>query len=158
VLDVLKLTVVFFYRYVKQILLEVARTKNNSPLPLIKPHCGLRLPPDRYCLSSCNYKLRSNKKVCSCNSVCCSVFAGVICGKYKFLLPVAGLRCVALMLHIHGSWIQITATWLAILMEVIHGFSQPVQKNTTIVLEIRTWLRPVYYWPVIIWHSIIWDI
>ncbi|XP_069701809.1 transcription initiation factor TFIID subunit 9 [Periplaneta americana] len=46
----------------RDILLEVARTKNNSPLPFIKPHCGLRLPPDRYCLSSCNYKLRSNKK------------------------------------------------------------------------------------------------
>ncbi|XP_021939135.1 transcription initiation factor TFIID subunit 9 [Zootermopsis nevadensis] len=46
----------------RDILLEVARTKNNSPLPLIKPHCGLRLPPDRYCLSSCNYRLRSNKK------------------------------------------------------------------------------------------------
>lgn len=29
------------------------------PLPPIKPHCGLRLPPDRYCLSACNYKLRA---------------------------------------------------------------------------------------------------
>lgn len=29
------------------------------PLPAIKPHCGLRLPPDRYCLSACNYKLRA---------------------------------------------------------------------------------------------------
>ncbi|PNF14588.1 Transcription initiation factor TFIID subunit 9 [Cryptotermes secundus] len=46
----------------RDILLEVARTKNNSPLPLIKPHCGLRLPPDRYCLSSCNYRLKNNKK------------------------------------------------------------------------------------------------
>ncbi|PSN31917.1 Transcription initiation factor TFIID subunit 9 [Blattella germanica] len=46
----------------RDILLEVARTKNNTQLPFIKPHCGLRLPPDRYCLSSCNYKLRNNKK------------------------------------------------------------------------------------------------
>ncbi|KAJ9587131.1 hypothetical protein L9F63_028297 [Diploptera punctata] len=46
----------------RDILLEVARSKNNTPLPLIKPHCGLRLPPDRYCLSSCNFKLRCNKK------------------------------------------------------------------------------------------------
>ncbi|KAJ9586977.1 hypothetical protein L9F63_019429, partial [Diploptera punctata] len=36
--------------------------RTNTPLPLIKPHCGLRLPPDRYCLSSCNFKLRCNKK------------------------------------------------------------------------------------------------
>lgn len=31
----------------REVLLELARTKNVSPLPLIKPHCGLRLPPDR---------------------------------------------------------------------------------------------------------------
>lgn len=41
----------------REVLLDVARSKNITPLPLIKPHCGLRLPPDRYCLSSCNYKL-----------------------------------------------------------------------------------------------------
>ncbi|CAH1399211.1 unnamed protein product [Nezara viridula] len=44
----------------RDLLLEVARTKNNIPLPLVKPHCGIRLPPDRYCFSSCNYKLKSN--------------------------------------------------------------------------------------------------
>lgn len=43
----------------RDVLLELARAKNNTPLPLIKPHCGLRLPPDRYCLSACNYKLRA---------------------------------------------------------------------------------------------------
>ncbi|XP_071455318.1 transcription initiation factor TFIID subunit 9 [Hetaerina americana] len=46
----------------RDILLEVARTKNNVPLPMIKPHCGIRLPPDRYSLNSCNYKLRNYKK------------------------------------------------------------------------------------------------
>lgn len=30
-----------------------------AALPLIKPHCGLRLPPDRHCLLSANYKLRA---------------------------------------------------------------------------------------------------
>ncbi|KAK5642772.1 hypothetical protein RI129_008939 [Pyrocoelia pectoralis] len=44
----------------REVLLECARNKNNTPLPLIKPHCGLRLPPDRHCLSSCNYVLKSN--------------------------------------------------------------------------------------------------
>ncbi|XP_054262746.1 transcription initiation factor TFIID subunit 9 [Macrosteles quadrilineatus] len=43
----------------RDILLEIARMKNNSPLPLVKPHCGIRLPPDRYCLNSCNYRLKS---------------------------------------------------------------------------------------------------
>ncbi|XP_058057986.1 transcription initiation factor TFIID subunit 9 [Anopheles bellator] len=43
----------------RDILLEIARNRNATPLPLIKTHCGLRLPPDRYCLSACNYKLRA---------------------------------------------------------------------------------------------------
>ncbi|KAE8749260.1 hypothetical protein FOCC_FOCC003967 [Frankliniella occidentalis] len=46
----------------REILLEVARLKNSQPLPVVKPSCGIRLPPDRYCLSSVNYKLRNNKK------------------------------------------------------------------------------------------------
>lgn len=37
----------------------MARGRNIAPLPLIKPHCGLRLPPDRYCLVAANYKLRA---------------------------------------------------------------------------------------------------
>lgn len=43
----------------RDVLLEIARNRNATPLPLIKTHCGLRLPPDRYCLSACNYKLRA---------------------------------------------------------------------------------------------------
>lgn len=31
----------------REVLWEVARVKNVNPLPTIKPHCGLRLPPDR---------------------------------------------------------------------------------------------------------------
>ncbi|CAH1973972.1 unnamed protein product [Acanthoscelides obtectus] len=46
----------------REVLLELAHTKNYSALPPVKPHCGLRLPPDRYCLSSCNYTLKSFKK------------------------------------------------------------------------------------------------
>lgn len=43
----------------RDVLFEVARAKNSTPLPLVKINCGLRLPPDRYCLSACNYKLRA---------------------------------------------------------------------------------------------------
>ncbi|KAM3957522.1 TBP-associated factor 9 [Aphomia sociella] len=46
----------------REVLLEIARVKNVNPLPLIKPHCGLRLPPDRYCLSSVNYRLKPATK------------------------------------------------------------------------------------------------
>ncbi|VVC95844.1 transcription initiation factor TFIID subunit 9 [Leptidea sinapis] len=46
----------------REVLLEIARAKNVNPLPLIKPHCGLRLPPDRYCLSACNYRLKAVAK------------------------------------------------------------------------------------------------
>lgn len=46
----------------RDVLLEVARVKNNSTLPIPKPSSGLRLPPDRFCLTSCNFKLRSSKR------------------------------------------------------------------------------------------------
>lgn len=46
----------------KDLLLEVARQKNSQPLPLVKPYSGPRLPPDRYCLTQPNYKLRVLKK------------------------------------------------------------------------------------------------
>lgn len=42
-------------------LLELARNKNAIPLPVIKTHCGLRLPPERHCLLSANYKLRASE-------------------------------------------------------------------------------------------------
>uniref|UniRef100_T1HLJ8 Transcription initiation factor TFIID subunit 9 n=2 Tax=Rhodnius prolixus TaxID=13249 RepID=T1HLJ8_RHOPR len=46
----------------RDLLLEVARSKNSVPLPIVKPHCGIRLPPDRHCFSACNYKLKTNTK------------------------------------------------------------------------------------------------
>ncbi|XP_036444960.1 transcription initiation factor TFIID subunit 9 isoform X1 [Colossoma macropomum] len=50
----------------RDFLLEVARQKNQTPLPLIKPYAGPRLPPDRYCLTAPNYRLKSlQKKVSS---------------------------------------------------------------------------------------------
>lgn len=42
-----------------QFLLEVARAKNSQPLPLIQEKSGFRLPPDRYCLTGCNYRLKT---------------------------------------------------------------------------------------------------
>lgn len=45
-----------------QFLLEVARQKNVTPLPLIKPYTGPRLPPDRYCLTAPNYRLKTVQK------------------------------------------------------------------------------------------------
>lgn len=53
----------------RDFLLEVARQKNQTPLPLIKPYSGPRLPPDRYCLTAPNYRLKSiQKKVSSSTS------------------------------------------------------------------------------------------
>ncbi|XP_068600893.1 transcription initiation factor TFIID subunit 9 [Brachionichthys hirsutus] len=53
----------------RDFLLEVARQKNQTPLPLIKPYTGPRLPPDRYCLTAPNYKLKSvQRKVMSSSS------------------------------------------------------------------------------------------
>ncbi|XP_015587903.1 transcription initiation factor TFIID subunit 9 [Cephus cinctus] len=46
----------------RDVLLDVARAKNNIPLPFVKPNNGLRLPPDRYCLNATNYKLKNASK------------------------------------------------------------------------------------------------
>lgn len=46
----------------KELLLEVAREKNNQPLPPIKSHNGLRIPFDKYTLIGTNYKLKSTKE------------------------------------------------------------------------------------------------
>lgn len=43
----------------RHVLAKLGEQRNAMPLPPIKPHCGLRLPPDRYCLSACNCQLRS---------------------------------------------------------------------------------------------------
>ncbi|XP_016996215.2 transcription initiation factor TFIID subunit 9 [Drosophila takahashii] len=46
----------------RHVLAKVADVRNAMPLPPIKPHCGLRLPPDRYCLTGVNYKLRATNQ------------------------------------------------------------------------------------------------
>ena len=46
----------------RDLLLEVATKRNAIPLPIPKQSGGLRLPPDRYCLTATNYRLKPNKK------------------------------------------------------------------------------------------------
>ncbi|XP_069842995.1 transcription initiation factor TFIID subunit 9-like [Dendropsophus ebraccatus] len=46
----------------RDFLLEISRQKNQTPLPLIKPYAGPRLPPDRYCLTAPNYRLKNIQK------------------------------------------------------------------------------------------------
>lgn len=43
-------------------LMDLAKIKNTTPLPLIRSASGLRLPPDRFCLTQPNYKLQFSKK------------------------------------------------------------------------------------------------
>lgn len=45
----------------KTLLLEVAREKNNQPLPSVKNHNGLRIPFDKYTIIGTNYRLQKNK-------------------------------------------------------------------------------------------------
>ncbi|CAD5115349.1 DgyrCDS4329 [Dimorphilus gyrociliatus] len=47
----------------RDLLLTVAKQKNSQPLPVIKAYTGLKLPPDRFCLTAPNFKLKSEKKV-----------------------------------------------------------------------------------------------
>ncbi|XP_015790995.1 transcription initiation factor TFIID subunit 9B [Tetranychus urticae] len=42
-------------------LMEIARTRNNQPLPPIRSIVGPCLPPDRYSLISCNYHSKKRK-------------------------------------------------------------------------------------------------
>ena len=51
-----------YYPYCIQFLIEVAREKNSTPLPLIPEKFGPRLPPERYCLTANNYKLKEKHK------------------------------------------------------------------------------------------------
>ena len=46
-------------------LLDIARQRNQTPLPLIKPYSGPRLPPDSYCLTAPNYRPKSLPKKAS---------------------------------------------------------------------------------------------
>jgi len=43
----------------RELVLELARSKNSQPLPLIKQGIGLRLPPDRFCFLSPNYRVKN---------------------------------------------------------------------------------------------------
>lgn len=43
----------------REVLLDLAQARNSTQLPLVKPGVGLRLPPDRHCLTNTNYRLRS---------------------------------------------------------------------------------------------------
>lgn len=47
----------------RDVLLDLTRIRNSSPLPAIKTNSGLRLPADRYCLSGCNFRLKNKKAV-----------------------------------------------------------------------------------------------
>lgn len=47
----------------KEVLIEMARSKNSIPLPAIKSHAGPRLPPEKHSLISANYKCRPGVKV-----------------------------------------------------------------------------------------------
>ena len=49
-----------------QFMIEIARQKNATPLPLIPEKFGPRIPPERYCLTANNYKVKERQKpVCT---------------------------------------------------------------------------------------------
>ncbi|QQP57983.1 Transcription initiation factor TFIID subunit 9 [Caligus rogercresseyi] len=47
----------------RDVLLETARTKNAVSLPVPKSSSGaMKLPPDRHCITACNFRLKSKAK------------------------------------------------------------------------------------------------
>lgn len=47
----------------RDLISDIARHKNSVPLPPIKSHAGPRLPPDRYSLIACNFKMKPTEKI-----------------------------------------------------------------------------------------------
>ncbi|KAL1451704.1 hypothetical protein WDU94_006059 [Cyamophila willieti] len=45
----------------REVLLQLAAERNALPLPAVKHHCGIRLPPERFCLHQADYALASAK-------------------------------------------------------------------------------------------------
>lgn len=73
----------------REVLAELARAKNSTPLPFIKPHCGIRLPPDRFCLSASNLKLKSPPFLKKSNKV--ATFGGPMTSGTIKMTPKPGL-------------------------------------------------------------------
>jgi len=48
--------------------MELAKAKNSQPLPILKSGSGLRLPPDRFCLTQPNYQLNFYKRAIASSS------------------------------------------------------------------------------------------
>ena len=45
----------------RDLLMEISKSKNKNPLPPIKDHSGIRLPPDRFCLHAQNFLLKTQQ-------------------------------------------------------------------------------------------------
>lgn len=45
----------------RDLLIELSKNKNKNPLPPIKDHSGIRLPPDRFCLHAQNFFLKTQQ-------------------------------------------------------------------------------------------------
>ncbi|CAF0923182.1 unnamed protein product [Brachionus calyciflorus] len=45
----------------RDLIMEISKTKNKNPLPPIKDHSGIRLPPDRFCLHAPNFLLKTQE-------------------------------------------------------------------------------------------------
>ena len=43
----------------RELLIDISKSKNKIPLPTIKYHSGIRLPPDRFCLHLQNYAIKA---------------------------------------------------------------------------------------------------
>lgn len=47
----------------RDLLIELSKNKNKNPLPPIKDHSGIRLPPDRFCLHAQNFFLKTQQVI-----------------------------------------------------------------------------------------------
>lgn len=79
-----------------QFLIDIARQKNSMPLPLIPEKFGPRLPPERYCLTSNNYRVKDRKKQVYNESTCMHASAS----RFTKLLFYTQYACACREIHI----------------------------------------------------------
>lgn len=89
----------------RDLLMEIARHKNNSSLPIIRP-TGLRLPPDRYCFSATNYRLKTIKRARSNINNSQGITNSLINGPSRFSIQTSNARSMSSnqrLTLVHGS-------------------------------------------------------
>ncbi|XP_028402693.1 transcription initiation factor TFIID subunit 9B-like [Dendronephthya gigantea] len=96
----------------RDFLMEIARQKNSTPLPLIQPRSGLRLPPDRYCLLSNNYRVKQQQKKQQQQARPVPIVPARTLPHYPISSPTPGIKITQPIFNVSPSVKSVSATSL----------------------------------------------